>query len=168
MRTALPIKEITYDNWVVINHPEYIIKWERVLFYDPTEMYAKIDHLIDPHKRHLTISIDHMFPKQEGICACGCDRKLEGRSTKWFSEDCSKFAWDIRNIICNAHQRPEFYIRKYFGDKCAHCNECDGEECDHVIGVKHGGSGGWLSNYQWVCKKCHRSKTNKDFGFKQK
>lgn len=38
---------------------------------------------------------------------------------------------------------------------------------DHIFPVKLGGGGGWLSNYQLLCHKCHVEKTNEDFGWKQ-
>lgn len=167
MRTPLPKKLIVHSEWVHKEHPEYIAKWERVMFFDPTEIYNRIDKYIKPTQRHLSISIGHFFPDIEGQCACGCGQMLEGRRERWATPECKGFAYDVHNIICNIHQRAAFYVKKYFGDVCIHCNECDGEELDHIVGVKQGGSGGWLSNYQWVCKKCHRKKTNKDFGFKE-
>lgn len=155
------------NEWVRTNHPDILIKWKRVLFFDPTDIYDRIHDQINPYQRILSIPVEVMFPSIEGMCACGCGKPLEGRQIRWANEHCSSFAWDVRNIICNAHQRPTKYIHRYFGKQCMECTEELGQELDHIIGVKHGGGGCWLSNFKWVCKKCHRNKTNKDFGFKK-
>jgi 5-methylcytosine-specific restriction endonuclease McrA len=51
------------------------------------------------------------------------------------------------------------------------CNHCGAEDCildlDHKTPVKFSGGGKWLDNYQYLCKKCHRIKTNSDFGWKK-
>lgn len=163
-RVPLPKKEIIYDDWVKEKHPDYIKYWERVLFFDPTEIYSRIK--IDPFKRIHSISIILFFPDIPGKCSCGCGLDLPRRHSRFSTENCSCFAWCVRNIICNAHQMPRKFITKYSGDNCDECKNNPGTELDHIIGVKHGGGGCWLSNYRWLCAKCHRYKTNTDFGFK--
>lgn len=166
-RAPLPEKEIVHSDWVTKEHPENIVKWERIIFFDPTEIYERIHESINPYSRIASTPVGAMFPDIKGFCACGCGVKLTGARRRWATNDCSNFAWNIRNIICNAHQIPGKYIGKYFGDRCIKCNELV-VELDHIVGVKHGGGGCWLSNYQYLCKTCHRKKTNKDFGWNQK
>lgn len=167
-RLQLAPKKIEYTDWVKENHPEYIVRWERVLFLDPTPYYERIHQFVDPHKRVNSFGIDKLFPNLGDRCACGCGQGLTGRRVRWATDMCRGFAFDIYSIICNIHQIPGKYITRYCGDKCMECNEADGEELDHIIGVKHGGGACWLSNYRWLCKGCHRKKTNTDFGFKSK
>ncbi len=161
MKQPLEKKIIIHDEWVIEKHPDYIEYWERVLFFDPTDIYNRIK--IDPFKRIHAISITSMFPDIEGKCACGCGLDLPPRRSRFSTENCSRFAWAVRNIICNAHQAPSKFINKYYGNKCSECDSINGLELDHIIGVKHGGGGCWLSNYRWLCKVCHNDKTNKDF-----
>lgn len=163
-RLPLPKKEIIHNEWIVSEHPEYIEYYERVLFFDPTEIYKRIK--IDPFKRIHSISITTFFPDIPGKCSCGCGLDLPARRSRFATENCSRFAWAVRNIICNAYQMPGKFITKYSGNGCDECKDAPGHELDHIIGVKHGGGGCWLSNYRWLCKKCHRNKTNIDFGFK--
>lgn len=160
----LPKKEIIHSEWVYKEHPDYIEYWERVLFFDPKEIYDRIK--IDAFTRIHTISIFKVFPDIPGKCACGCGLELKGRHSRFSTVSCSRFAWAVRNIICNVHKMPGSFITKYYGNKCDECKENNGDELDHIIGVKHGGGGCWLSNYRWLCYKCHRNKTNVDFGFK--
>jgi len=163
-RNPLPKKKIEYDDWEK-EHPEYIEKWEKVLFFDPIDIYDRIANLVDPHERILSISVGEMFPDIKGYCACGCGVKLTGRRRRWASNVCGTFAFDIRSIICNTYQRASFYIEMYFGICCIKCGG-NGVQLDHIFPVKHGGGGSWLSNYQFLCNRCHRTKTNKDFNWK--
>lgn len=173
-RLPLQKKEIIYTDYIK-GRLDLIKRYERVLFYDPTELYKRIGHLIDPHKRHSGLSMDQVFPKLEKYCACGCGQEAEASSPdiknpwqrKWSKGfGCQEFAGDVLSIINNYFKKPVTYMKLYVGNICEECNECDGEELDHIIGVKHGGGGCWLSNYKWLCAKCHRNKTNTDFGFK--
>jgi hypothetical protein len=38
-------------------------------------------------------------------------------------------------------------------------------EADHIVAVKNGGGLTGLENFQTLCVRCHRSKTNKDLGW---
>lgn len=42
----------------------------------------------------------------------------------------------------------------------------DNIDIDHIVPVKLGGGGCWLSNYQPLCKPCHKTKTVADFNWK--
>lgn len=180
-RAALPKKEIVWSEWYN-DKPKLVARLERVLFLDPTELYQRVGHLIDPFKRTQSIGMENIFPKQSIICACGCGQKAKASDAfkedgitptwqrKWATDECNSFANACLSIINNTFQVPSKYIKFYDGYKC----DCGSEglnyglELDHLIGVKHGGGGCWLSNYKWKCKDCHRNKTNKDFGFSAK
>ncbi len=163
----LPKKEITYTDFVKDNHPKKILVYERVLFFDPIELYKKVSDKLDPNKRHQKIQMDDLFPKKEEVkCACGCDaipKSGEGWHVKWATDECAGFAGDVLSIMNNYFGRPAYYISLYYGKKCTECEGTSDLELDHIIGVKHGGGVCWLSNYVWRCKKCHTKKTNKDF-----
>ena len=169
-RAPLPLRKIEHHELCLKNNPKSVERWERVLFFDPTEVYKRIGDIVDPYERIQAIAIHKIFPSIEGYCACGCGGELASYQKRWANHNCSQFAWDVRNIICNAHQMPGKYIARYVypSDAC-----CDGDnqsniQLDHIVGVKHGGGGSWLSNYQYLCHDCHRKKTNKDFGWTAK
>ena len=71
LRDQLPPKEINYSDWE-LKYPDYIDKCNRVLAFDPTDVYSRIT--IDPYKRIHSIPISEMFPDIEGSCACGCGK----------------------------------------------------------------------------------------------
>ncbi len=171
MRTPLPKKEYEISNYVIHKLPHKVESIRRVLEFDPTELYSRIDHKINKFKRHAGLSMDDVFPYIDGLCACGCrgiteKYKYTNGYKKYFSNDCEYFASDVLSIINNYFGKPAQYINYYSGHKCSECCKKHDLELDHVIGVKQGGGGCWLSNYRWLCKPCHRNKTNKDFGFK--
>lgn len=167
-RMPLPEKEFEWDEWQ-LEHPAYIEKWEKVLRFDPGEVYERIGNQLDPYKRIHSIPIGDIFPDfKNGLCGCGCGKKLEGRYKRWADHHCSSFSFAVRSIICNIHQIPSFYIGKYYGDECIECKTDANLQLDHIIPIKHGGGGSWLRNYQWLCHDCHVDKTNEDFGRNQK
>jgi len=171
MRSPLPKKQIEWSEYF-LQRPDKIAVIERVLYFDPTELYERLGDKLITSKRHAGISMDLLFPKIPGKCACGCDKKPEmyandTNNRKFASHNCQAFASDVLSIINNYFGKPAFYISIYSGKKCSECDETDHLELDHIIGVKHGGGGCWLSNYRWLCKKCHVNKTNKDFKRKE-
>ncbi|QNF35851.1 HNH endonuclease [Adhaeribacter swui] len=110
-----------------------------------------------------------MFPNyQNGQCSCGCGAALLGRRKRWATDDCSQFALAVWAIIDGQVGKFEYFVAKYNGRKCAVCRSRRDLKVDHIVPVKHGGGGCWLSNYQLLCHSCHVQKTNKDFGWKQK
>lgn len=165
MNTPLPKKKIRYTEWQ-LKYKENIKMWERVLFYNPKKLYKQLGDKLDKNKRHAGISMDQLFPKIDGKCSCGC--KLippsgEGWQRKWAKSECQSFASNVLSIINNYFGKPAFFISLYYGKKCCKCDSTIDLELDHIIGVKHGGGGCWLSNYRWLCKVCHNDKTNQDF-----
>ncbi len=168
----LPSKIIEYDEWFRDKNPSKIEVINRVLSLNPSALYEKIMHKIDPYKRHQSIQVDDLFPKTKGKCACGCDvvppSFANGSNRKFANDNCKSFANDVVSIINNYFQKPAYYITHYYGKKCAECDEVNYLELDHIVGVKHGGGGSWLCNYRWLCKKHHVNKTAESFGHKIK
>ena len=153
---------------------------ERVLNYDPADVYSYIE--VDHTKRKQTVGMEKMWPKLNGVCSCGCGKTLTGRQRKWATDDCERFAAGVHNIIGGDTGTIGFYLAKYFDKyECAHCGSsmcpdmedrrwakrfasgnCEWLEKDHIISVKAGGGGCWLSNYQLLCLVCHQKKSARD------
>lgn len=152
---------------------------ERVLRFDPSKIFLRVGEHIDPYLRIQEVNMMQLWPKRKR-CACGCNRILKGRRTRWATENCSMFAVAVFGIIKGYPDVIAHYISVYYGGrKCHGCNRTESQileqddirahalELDHIRPVKHGGGGAWLTNYQLLCGKCHQNKTNQDFGWKQ-
>ncbi len=169
-RSPLPNKKIEYSPFQLEKWSNKIPVYERVLFLDPKELYERIGDKINLTKRHAGVQMEDLFPKIEGRCACGCEKAPpsgKGWQRKWAHNDCQDFASDVLSIINNYFGKPAYYISLYSGKKCCQCESKIDLELDHIVGVKQGGGGCWLSNYRWLCKVCHNDKTNKDFNRKE-
>lgn len=146
---------------------------ERVLFLDPTRVYEGLR--VDVYARNqnsTTLTIGEMFPNTAAnLCACGCGAKLGGRRKRWASEACSDFAYQVHSIIAGRLDSIAHALRYYHFDggrpACMECGDTCDLEIDHVVAVANGGGACWLNNYRYLCKPCHRDKTNKDFAWKQ-
>lgn len=154
-------------------------RYHRVLVFDPSELYSRIHSLIKPYQRRQAIGMEQLFPDIKGYCACGCGRKLQGRRRRWATEDCNVFPLQVFWVIKGDTSIIGNILWKLYGWKCCKCNRHGDKisrpnkkdmrtsiEIEHILPVKHGGGGSWLSNYQLMCFECHRHKTNKDFGWK--
>jgi len=140
---------------------------KRVLFLDPSEIYNR--QTIKPYQRVQThLTFPEMFPaRADATCACGCGAEISGRRRRWASSDCTKFATTVWAIIDGQTGAISTFVKKYYGAKCSVCGSRKELKADHIIPVKHGGGGCWLSNFQLLCHSCHVAKTNQDFGWKQ-
>lgn len=140
----------------------------RVLYFDPTSIYNRIGHLLNPYERFQSVPIAEIFPfnKIKNRCDCGCEKELTGRQRRWHNCECREFAEDIWRIICGYNSTISNYVIEYYGRKCIKCGSSM-DEIDHTIGIKQGGGRSWLSNYKPLCTDCHRKKTNTDFGWKK-
>ena len=140
---------------------------KRVLFLDPAEIYSRIH--INPYQRLQThLTFPEMFPvRADKACACGCGAQISGRRRRWASADCTRFATTVWAIIDGQAGAIITFVKKYYGPKCSVCGTRQALKADHIIPVKHGGGGCWLSNFQLLCHSCHVAKTNQDFGWKQ-
>lgn len=134
----------------------------KVLFFDPTEIYERLGNKIDHYKRTQSsgLGIAEFFPdRTDGLCACGCGRPARKR---WATDMCSEWCWQVRRIICYGTAEARMFVEMYYGEKCVDCEE-RGCDIDHILPVKHGGGGCWLSNFVPRCPTCHKDKTNRDF-----
>jgi 5-methylcytosine-specific restriction endonuclease McrA len=142
----------------------------RVMFFDPREIIKRVK--IDHNLRNPSFSVIQAFPSNGNKCACGCGAELVGRRKRWATKECHDFATTIQLIFMCYPNTISKYLRKYYGYNCIECgceDKSHGEvswiKVDHIIPVKHGGGGGWLSNYQLLCHDCHVKKTKEDFGW---
>lgn len=153
------------------------VNWEpvpkRVFLFDPTPIYNRINeaNVLNPFKRQDTVSIKFLFVNENNKCACGCGKELIKKKQRWATKGCSDFGYAVFAIISGyadiLRQYRSIFIGGYRCEVCGDTPQYQPLELDHVYPVKFGGGGGWLSNYQFKCRRCHREKTNKDFGYKQ-
>lgn len=144
---------------------EYIT---RLLFEDPAPAYERVKDLFDPYSRYnKQITFDYMFPKREdGLCSCGCGRPVKKAKKQWASNECQKYAIGVWLIITGNTQYIHGILKNYTPEACFKCGESPCE-ADHIVPVNGGGGGSWLSNFQFLCKECHKIKTREDNGWKQ-
>lgn len=168
-RKPLIQKQIEWGDWYK-ERPGMITNIERVLYFDPTEVYNRIGDKIDPFRRHQSISVEMAFPqpaRDAGKCTCGCNEVPKaydnGKYFKYATDSCNYLVSNVVSIINNYFQKPSVFITHYSGKICDECKDAAAKylELDHILGVKEGGGGCWLSNYRWLCPKCHVDKTNK-------
>jgi 5-methylcytosine-specific restriction endonuclease McrA len=99
-------------------------------------------------------------PHQNGRCIY-CGKKLKGRQKSW---------------CCSSHAGNYYYLWSIEGFRDRHrlingntCEKCfaftgfwgEEGELDHIIPVALGGLNVDY-NFQWLCRECHRQKTNED------
>lgn len=174
-RTPLKPKTIEWDEWYR-ERPGMITNIERVLYFDPTPVYERIADKIDPYRRHQSITVELAFPqppRDAGKCTCGCDVVPKtygnGNYMKYATDSCSYLVTNVVSIINNYFQKPPKFITYYAGQICDECKDPSKKynlQLDHIVGVKQGGGGSWLSNYRWLCHECHVHKTNVTFNRK--
>jgi 5-methylcytosine-specific restriction endonuclease McrA len=164
----LPQKEISAPEWFLEDSLRmgYWNNRLRLIFFNPTEIYQRISHLINPYRRNQgKLTIEALFPKNDnGDCRCGCGQKAK---FSWADQNCKNFAYRVYSIIAYGTKEAKVLLHTYYGSKCCECNENDWEDIDHIIPVKHGGGGCWLGNFKPLCKPCHKTKTKKDFNWKE-
>ncbi|MBY0424630.1 MAG: HNH endonuclease [Cytophagales bacterium] len=107
------------------------------------------------------LALEHLFPKRNNECACGCGNELEGRKRKWYSDYCRRKSLYIFYIVkgdTKAIREILYQIDKGF---CRCCGVYDEFwEADHIIPVYEGGGACFLDNLQTLCKDCHQEKTS--------
>lgn len=146
---------------------------KRVLEFNPSEIYSRIK--IDKFSRFQKIGMLEVFPKIGKKCGCGCGKNLEGRRTRWASDDCMLFAVDVTALIKGDPAITSIYLSILFPNwACCKCGVMEKYKeyknglsvsaihKDHIIPIHKGGGGCWLDNYQLLCDDCHKDKTKKD------
>lgn len=164
MRKPLPFIEISMPEWYseTVQRTGYWNDRIRLMFFDPSEIYSRISGLIDPYKRlQNNLNTEILFPKNlEGICRCGCGLPAK---RDWHSQSCSNFAWRVYSVIAYGTANVKPLMRTYYGDNCQNGCGNNWDDIDHIISIKFGGGGCWLSNFKPLCKPCHKEKTKQEF-----
>jgi len=117
--------------------------------------------MIDHFKRYQPgLTLNDLYPKIDGYCACGCNRPLIKPNKKWYSIECRTNAYYHFSIVKgnNFVIREQLFIRDNGACQC--CGDITTNwQADHIIPVYLGGGGFGLSNFQTLCDYCHRQKT---------
>lgn len=110
------------------------------------------------------LKFSNLFPKprRKGKCRCGCSKKVKAPRRLWATSRCNHRAYEYYAMIKGSRK----IIRKFLWrrDKgiCAGCGKDCGRrdwDADHILSVAEGGGGCDLTNFQTLCKKCHKVKT---------
>lgn len=116
---------------------------------------------LDPFSRYQNgLAVVHLYPlRYDGLCACGCGKKLTGRRKRWATNLCSKSCLDKLLVIKGdtQHIRCLLYGRDH--GVCAACGDCEKWHADHILPVEYGGGACTLDNFQTLCTDCHKIKT---------
>lgn len=118
---------------------------------------------VNPYRRYQTgLVISDIFPNTQGICACGCGRKLEGRQKRWSSKDCERTALTYFLIIKGDTQTIRSELYKRDAGICAQCGDRSQWHAHHILPVAQGGSATDLDNFATLCIQCHKANTVHD------
>lgn len=125
--SQLPLEDITHI-------PE---KYHRLFMFDPLKVYERIynyipqydKHVFSHYKRRNHVEMSVIFPTVEkGVCACGCGKVLEGRRRRWATDECTRFAVDVHQIISGDTDVIRRLFREVHGDeRCVTCGKSDNE-----------------------------------------
>jgi 5-methylcytosine-specific restriction endonuclease McrA len=118
--------------------------------------------MINHFKRYqVGLSLKYLFPQvDKSKCACGCNNPLLGRKKRWASKKCQekalKFFFIIKGDVSVI--REELFFRD--NGKCFSCGIFSKSwDAHHIIPVFKGGGACDLTNFQTLCKECHKKKT---------
>ena len=122
---------------------------------------------IDPFNRiqnHLNMRT--CYPKRtDGKCHCGCGKKLDGRRSRWATDECSDAAYWAMAVPAGHSSAIRFMLMLRDKGKCAGCGTQNRAhrwghwEADHILAVSEGGGGCGLEDFQTLCTDCHNGKT---------
>lgn len=120
--------------------------------------------MINKYSRYQSgLNLSFLYPSKDGFCACGCGQRLTGKQKRWASIQCRDNSYINFAIIKgdNSIIRQELFKRDH--GFCYSCGVYDnGWEADHIISIKSGGGASDLSNFQTLCKSCHKEKSKKN------
>jgi len=121
--------------------------------------------LVDHFKRYQSsLKVSDLFPlRDDGLCACGCGKKLTGKQRRWASKPCNNKAVEYFFIIKGSVKHIRKALKKKEKGKCQDCGEVkkltSEWQADHITEVRDGGGGRPIENYQTLCIVCHKKKT---------
>ena len=128
------------------------------------------DHylLIKKNRYQKKLTMVDIFPlRTDGLCACGCGKKLKGKQRRWASKKCIKTSLTYFHILKGDVKTIRIELIKKFGPICNNCkieNLNNSEwDADHILEVRHGGRYCGLENFQILCKLCHKEKTKNNY-----
>ncbi len=117
--------------------------------------------MIDSTQRYQTgLTIAHLFPSIDGVCACGCGEILSNKKRKWASKYCQSKALEVYYLVKGDSSFIREKIFERDGGACRSCGEITNNwHADHIKPVHLGGSACGLENFATLCKDCHKEKS---------
>lgn len=104
--------------------------------------------------------MNRLFPKKDGVCACGCNKQLPRLKRKWHSAECQQYAFIQFAIIKGDASIIRELLFSIDEGTCRVCGVItDNWQADHILPVVMGGGACDISNYQTLCLDCHKGKT---------
>lgn len=104
------------------------MKYKDILAFDPSEIYTRLDGVINPFLRRNRIGVEQTFPDyKNGLCGCGCGTKLTGRRRRWASDYCSKLPLMVTFIINGDVSVIKPIVAHMYGNCCNVCGRTDGD-----------------------------------------
>lgn len=102
------------------------MKYKDILGFNPSEIYTRLDGVINPFLRRNRIGVEQTFPDyKNGLCGCGCGEKLTGRRRRWASDECSKLPVTITSIINGDVSVIKPIVAYMYDKKCSVCGKGD-------------------------------------------
>ena len=116
------------------------------------------------HRYQTGLKIKDLFPtRKDGLCSCGCGKKLSGRKKRWYSKECSYKALIIFYIVKGDNKAIRDILYSREKGFCRSCGVYDENwQADHIIPVYKGGGACGIENFQTLCSECHKEKTSLD------
>jgi 5-methylcytosine-specific restriction endonuclease McrA len=106
------------------------------------------------------LMLAHIYRAQKDKCACGCGKPLSRQRKMWHSDDCRDFAYLSFAIIKGDTSIIREHLFLIDGGACRNCGVIsDAWEADHILPVFLGGGACDISNFQTLCKECHKEKS---------
>jgi 5-methylcytosine-specific restriction endonuclease McrA len=112
------------------------------------------------YRRGLVFSSVYPY-RSDRRCRCGCGEVVPKRRRFWASTECSTRAVRRFRILKGDSRAIRDALYERDQGVCAGCRKQRRRawEADHIVPVAHGGAGCDLTNFQTLCRKCHRAKT---------
>ena len=128
-------------------------------------LLSKAKNLNKSQRKQTKLKMSNLFPKpRKGKCRCGCRKKVKPPRRLWATYECNWRAYEYYSLIRGYSKAIRRFVYERDKGICKHCDlKCAPRnwEADHIIEVVNGGGGCDLSNFQTLCRKCHKKKTAK-------
>lgn len=108
------------------------------------------------------MTLQDVFPlREDGLCACGCNKPLTGRQKRWSSKKCQEKALTHFLIIKGDNKTIRRELLKRDNGVCSCCGISNQWHADHILPVFRGGGFCDIDNLQTLCLDCHTIKHQK-------